>query len=99
MRSDRKVLLLTIASSIVLLSVQLVWPLSFDNEIFQSMASELHRFHRLPFIGTWAHDLPGAVYMHWVSIIVFGDSTLGFRLFDFVLHITMSVLFIAILRH
>ena len=95
---NKAYLIATLIGSTLLLSVNLLLPLSWDNEIFQSMAMDLFRFHRLPYLGSWAHDLPGTVYVHWFSIVIFGDSALGFRTFDLLLHLAMSWMFYGILR-
>ena len=102
MRNDpshykRRFLAATVAGTAVLLALDLFFPLNWDNEIFQSMATDLLRFGRLPYLGSWAHDFPGTVYMHWLSIVLFGNSAIGFRLFDFVLHLGIAWLFFNIL--
>ena len=83
----------TLAGTILLLSIDLLLPFNRDNEIFQSMAMDLVRFGRLPYLGSWAHDFPGTIYAHWLSITIFGNSELGFRLFDLSLHLAMAWMF------
>lgn len=95
---ERKYLAISLVASAFLLSFQLLFPLSFDNEIFQSMASELYRFHRLPYLGTWDQNFPGTIYLHWLSIVLFGDSAIGFRVFDLIFHLGMSWLLFMLLR-
>ncbi|MDP4242584.1 MAG: glycosyltransferase family 39 protein [Bacteroidota bacterium] len=94
----RKYLAATLIGSLILLSCQLLFPLSIDNEIFQSMAMDLFRFHRLPILGSWAHDFPGTVYVHWLAIVLFGDTALGFRVFDLLVHLGMSWMLFVVLR-
>jgi len=90
---------LTIASSLALLSFTLFLPLSWDNEIYQSMALELLRLHRLPYLGTWDQNFPGIVIVHAISILLFGNSAIGFRMFDLLVHLAMSwMLFHILLR-
>ena len=96
-QQKRRYLIATLAVTIALLSLDLLFPLSWDNEIFQSMAMDLIRFGRLPFLGSWAHDFPGTVYIHWFSIVLFGNSAFGFRLFDFTLHLGMAWMFFSLL--
>jgi hypothetical protein len=92
--SDRVWLGAVLCVSAAFLSIELWLPLSNDNEIYQSMANELYRFHRWPYIGTWDMNFPGIVFMHWTSIVLFGNSPFGFHLFDACLHVVLaSVLF------
>src|SRR5579883_476336 len=94
----RSYLLRALFGSLGLLAIDLVLPLGWDDQLFQSMALDLLHYHGLPYIGSWAHDFPGIVYIHWLSIIVFGDSHFGFRTFDVLLHIIMSGLLFILLR-
>lgn len=98
MSSHRKYLLATLVSSSFLLAFGLVEPLSGDNELYQSMASDLIRFHSWPYLGTWDQNFPGIVYIHWFSIILLGNSTLSFRVFDLIVHIAMSGMLFIVLR-
>jgi len=88
-----------LAGTLALLSIDLLFPLNWDNEIFQSMAMDLIRFGRLPYLGSWAHDFPGTVYMQWLSIMLFGNSDFGFRSFDMTLHLGMAWMFYSLLCH
>ncbi len=97
-RSDRRYLFTTLGASLFLLSFELMRPLNGDNEIYQSMARELIRYHSLPYIGSWDQNFPGIVYLHWLSIIFFGNSAIGFRSFDVCFHLIMSWLFFRLLR-
>jgi hypothetical protein len=81
-----------------MLSIELVIPLNGDNEIYQSMASDLFRFHRLPYLGSWDQNFPGIVYIHWTAIAIFGDSSSAFRLLDVLVHLAMSGMFYLLLR-
>src|SRR5438477_10582183 len=98
-RPDRKYLFAALVGSLALLLCELLFPLSIDNEIFQSMAMDLFRYHQLPYVGTWAHDLPGTVYVHWFSILLFGGSAVGFRAFDVLMHLAMSWMLFVLLRN
>src|ERR1051326_7795739 len=95
---ERKYFVIALFGSVVLLSIELLYPLNFDNMIFQSMASELFRFHRYPYVGTWAHDMPGLVFLHWIGIVIFGDTAIGFRAFDAIVHIALSGLLFVLVR-
>jgi hypothetical protein len=95
---DKIFLFLSIVISLVLLLPTLIVPLNADNEIFQSMACDLIRFHQLPYIGSWDHNFPGNVYLHWLAIVLFGNSAFGFRLFDLLVHTTMGAMYYLLLR-
>jgi hypothetical protein len=91
--------ILTITSAFLLLSFTLLLPLSWDNEIYQSMATDLLRFHRLPYLGSWDQNFPGIVFIHAASMLLFGNSAIGFRVFDLFVHLAMSwMLFQILLR-
>jgi hypothetical protein len=89
-KKNNKYLWLALAGSSFLLLFQFLLPLSGDNEVYQSMASELHRYGWLPYLQSWDQNFPGIVYIHWLSIIIFGDSIEGFRIFDVLFHLTVS---------
>ncbi len=59
------------------------------------MGFEFVRHGRLPYIGSWAHTLPGMAYVHSLSILLFGNSALGFRITDVAFHLgTVWILFL-----
>jgi hypothetical protein len=93
----RRYLIAMLAGTLVLLSIDLFLPLSLDNEIYQSMAMDLFRFGRLPYLGSWDQNFPGIVYIHWLSIVIFGKSVLGFRVFDLTLHLSMAWMLFSLL--
>ncbi len=95
---DRRYLFFALGGSLVALSLQLLLPLSCDDEIYQSMAKELLGFHWLPYLGSWDQNFPGIVYLHALSILLFGDSAMGFRLFDLLVHLLMSWMLYRLLR-
>jgi hypothetical protein len=96
--SNRTWLVLLLIATAALLSTELWLPLSNDNEIYQSMANELFRFHRLPYVGTWDQNFPAIVGIHWLSIALFGNSAFGFHLFDVCLHVLLSAILFALFQ-
>ncbi len=96
-QTKRRYLIASLAGTLALLSIDLFLPFSWDNEIYQSMATDLARFHLLPYLGSWDQNFPGIVYIHWVSILLFGNSDFGFRLFDLTIHIGMAWMFFSLL--
>lgn len=89
---------LALAGSLLLLFVQLLLPLNGDAELYQSMAGEFHRYSWLPYVNSWDQNFPGVVVLHWLSILCFGDSWLGFRTFDILLHLAASWALYELLR-
>jgi hypothetical protein len=81
---------LIIAAAILL--VELLFPLSWDNWVYQTMGWDLYAFGKLPYIGSWDVNFPGIVYLHALSIALLGPSDLSFRIFDFVIEATTCVL-------
>ncbi len=65
-----------------MLVLTIVKPLGYDNALMQNMALQVYQSGRIPYIGIWIHDFPGIIYIHWFSMVVFGTSDLGLRLFD-----------------
>lgn len=68
--------------SVILLSVIFLVPLNSDGDLYQAMATDLVRYGKLPYTGSWDQNFPGIVYVHAVSIVLFGNSDVGFRLLD-----------------
>ena len=91
--------LLAMTGAAIILLVTLLLPLGFDNDLYESMAWTLYAYHGLPYIASWDHNFPGIVFIHWASIVLFGASDFGFRLFDYLVHIAMAAVFYRFLRH
>jgi hypothetical protein len=72
---------------VAVLSTLLLYPLNDDNGHWQSMALELLRYGKWPYVGTWDQNFPGIILFHIAAIALFGPSDLGFRLFDLILQI------------
>jgi hypothetical protein len=91
MTANNKYLLFVIAISSILLLNVLITPSTFDNAIVQSMALDLYRFGRLPFIGSWDQSWPGIDYIYYVAIYLFGTSDFSLHLFEALLQLSFSI--------
>ena len=65
-----------------ILSLTLINPIGWDNAIYQSMAIDLVRYGKLPYVGSWDVNFPGIVLIHSACIVLFGTSDFAFRVFD-----------------
>ncbi len=91
--------LAAVGGAALVLLVTLLLPLGFDNDLYQSMGWALYASHGLPYIGSWDHNFPGIVFIHWASIALFGASDFGFRLFDLLTHIGLAAVYYKFLRN
>ncbi len=71
----------------IVLAVNLVRPLIWDNALYQSIAWEWVRYGRMPYVGTFDQNFPGVIYFHAISILLFGTSEFGFRVLETSLHL------------
>jgi hypothetical protein len=88
-----KYLIASLVGAAVLLLVNLLLPLGFDNNIYQAMGWTLYKYGGLPYVASWDHNFPGIALFHASSIALFGNSDLGFKLFDSLIHLTMAGLY------
>ncbi len=77
-----KYLWAVLAISAVMLALVLVEPFGADNAVLHSMALDWVKQGKIPYIGSWDNNFPGIVYVHSLSIILFGPTDFGYRLFD-----------------
>ncbi len=77
--------------STLLLTIVVMEPLNSDNAIYQSMALRLVQSGKIPYLGSWAHNFPGMVYLQALAILLFGPTDIGLRLFD----VFVELLFVA----
>lgn len=70
--------------------VKLIEPLHSDNALYQSMAIDLFRYGKLPYLGSWDHNTPGILLFHLVPLAIFGNSEVAFRSFDMVLQMLFA---------
>lgn len=68
--------------SLLVLATIFFIPLNSDSDIYQAMAVDLAVYGKLPYTGSWDHNFPGIVYIHWLGVTLFGNSDLGFRTVD-----------------
>jgi hypothetical protein len=73
--------LMGILSLLILATIFLI-PLNSDSDIYQAMAVDLAAYGKLPYTASWDHNFPGIVYIHWVGVVLFGNSDIGFRVVD-----------------
>src|SRR5437879_2870220 len=76
-----KSLFVALAISLVLFSLVLVEPLGSAQAVLQSMALDLVRYGRIPYISSWDNNFPGIVFLHTIGIILLGESSIAFRIF------------------
>jgi hypothetical protein len=95
---DRSWPLLVGLSSLALLATHFLLPLNIDNDLYQAMGWNIARRGLLPYVGSWAHTMPGMPYVHALAIILFGNSALSFRLLDVLTHVGSALLMFGIAR-
>ena len=66
-------------------------PLGSSNAVIHSMALDLVRYGKIPYIGSWDNNFPGIVFLHSIGILILGGSDVSFRIFD----ILIELLFVA----
>ena len=62
------------------------------------MGWALARRGLLPYVGSWAHTLPGMAYVHALAILLFGNTALGFRVLDVLVHLGSAMLLFSVGR-
>lgn len=96
--TDRHLLLGSVTISAILLLKHLLVPLNPDNDTYHAMAWQLYQYGELPYLGSWDQNFPGVVYIHWLSIALFGNTALGFRLLDALFHLANALLLFSLTR-
>ncbi len=81
----------TLAISLALFVLVAIEPIGADNAVLHSMALDLTRYGRIPYLGTWDNNFPGIIFLHGIGILLFGESNLGFRIFDIVIQLAFIV--------
>ena len=88
MRSEKSIPVFTVLMiALPVLSLTLVAPIGMDNSVWQSMAIDLLRYGKLPYIGSWDVNFPGVLLIHCTGIMLFGTSDFAFRAFDVLLNL------------
>jgi hypothetical protein len=70
-----------------MLSLILVQPLSSDNAVLQSIAYDWFYKASVPYLQAWDQTFPGIIFIHLASILLFGPTAVGFRVFDIFIHV------------
>ncbi|MFI5200841.1 MAG: ArnT family glycosyltransferase [Candidatus Kapaibacterium sp.] len=91
--SENKFLITVLAISLAFFLLVLIEPLGSSNAVLHSMALDLVRYGRFPYIGSWDNNFPGIAFLHAIGIVLFGESKVTFRIFD----ILIELLFVAFL--
>ncbi len=76
--------------ALVLLIPIMTEPFGADNAVLHSMALDWVRISKVPYIGSWDNNFPGIIYVHALSILLFGPSDVGFRLFDILIELAFA---------
>ena len=97
MKESRNGLIAVLLVALSTLCVVLVTPLYIDNYILQSLASDLYRFGKIPYMGSSYHDFPGMIGVHYIAILFFGTKEIGFRVFDVIVQIGFVMIFYRLL--
>jgi Dolichyl-phosphate-mannose-protein mannosyltransferase len=93
MKFFERPLLLALGISAALLTVVVASPLSVDNLIYQSMALDLLRHGKIPYLGSWDQNFPGIILVHYMAIVLFGTHDISLRFLDLILQLGFAVLF------
>jgi hypothetical protein len=96
--SDRRLGWASIGICAILLLKHLLVPLNPDNDTYHAMAWQLYKYGELPYLGSWDQNFPGVVYIHWLSIAIFGNTALGFRVLDGLFHLANALLLFSLTR-
>lgn len=78
--------ILTFAVCGTVLSGVLFYPLGSDTSIYQWVALRWLRNGAIPYLGTWENNFPGILPFHLIPIALFGNSEIGFRIFEVFFH-------------
>jgi hypothetical protein len=88
---------LTLVICALILAPTLAYPFGLDQGTFAYMAAGLLE-GRLPYIGTWDHQMPGGVVLHAIEIALLGKSIVMFRAADLVYQLLNIALIYGIAR-
>lgn len=70
------------------LSLTLWFSLGMDQALYSYIAWAWKEHHLVPYLGVWEHNFPGIFLVHRLEIALFGESILGFRVFDFLIQLS-----------
>ena len=83
-----KFLYLALLVSAVFLSLTLWFDFGSDQALYYYLAWVWKNYRLLPYVGVYSSDFPGIIIIHRIAIAFFGESALGFRIFDFLVQIS-----------
>ena len=75
---------LIIFSSLLLLSPLLWFGFGTDQGLHAYGAWVWRNYHLAPYLGCFDHNFPGIFIIHYFTQLIFGESVLGFRVFDLI---------------
>lgn len=81
----------TLVVCALLLSPVLGYRMGVDQGLYAYMGAEILE-GRWPYVDTWDHNFPGAMFLQALQILVLGKSIAMFRLFDFVYQLANAAL-------
>ena len=98
MKFLEKPLWVALGISAVLLTIVLISPLGTDDLIYHSIALDFYRFGKIPYLGSWDQNFPGIIFIHYISILLFGESDISIRILDIILQLGFVVLLYSVCR-
>ena len=76
-------LLLLVLIGVLVLPAVFLFPFHSDVDTYHAMGFKLYQTHGLPYVNSFVANFPGMPFLHEFSIAFFGNTVLGFRLFEF----------------
>jgi hypothetical protein len=82
-----------IALAVLIIAPRLLFPLQMDQYFHHYLGWRLAE-GELPYLGSYDQNFPGGAILHAVCILIFGQTSLGFALFDLILQ-SIGIYFIS----
>jgi hypothetical protein len=92
-------LAMTLIAALAIFAVVLAYPFCSDLSTYQWMAIRLVHDGALPYVGSWDHNFPGIILFHFLSIRLFGNSELGFRIIEALFQVVTAATLYYLLLH
>jgi len=83
---------LALAASGFVLSLTVWFGFGMDQSIYSYGAWVWKHYHLPPYIGVWDQNWPGIFIVHRIALEIFGETILGFRIFDFLIQLSAVVM-------
>ncbi len=83
---------LTVLAGGFFLSLTLWFSFGMDQSIYSYGAWVWKHYHLPPYVGAWDQNFPGIFILHRLALALFGESILGFRIFDFLVQLSCLVM-------